>query len=1304
MSTFSRDNGPFEGFDFQLWRGYIDGLRKDITELQNLIPSKNYGPGNTVEGDIDKVEAALGQLKVKVDAFAASFTTDKFTVPGYIDATGQVLNFYKDLYFIKDSANRIPGIDVGKITMGPELSFKKYYSVSIGVGDDQSYYALAELNRISDLKTNDPTITLSSIIFVYNNADPKATAVIQATENGLTVLHSGRAFQGTPGAFKAEYAVWRTGGNDNNYHYYIGMRLLHNDSPIRLAQTNLQVAMINAIPVNDNVGLATRVAYVYSKDEAAFLVTKLNIADLVVDDMKAGKIAVSGTAEITGHVTAKSGITVTGDAALSGNLTAGGNGAFEGDVGILGDVGIGGDFTLAGEAALEKSLQVENDISSKTLTASQYVKTPTIQSYPDGRVMLHGTNSDVEIGHGDKHLNVKSKDRPTHDAQQFAYLSDLATSILFQGRVDHYSNVWPIVIPDPYKISDETPTIPAKWQAIRNKAKCLVILTEEKFKKAYISEYNALNKTWGARTEWQYPPNDETFQWHVDWLSEVDDIHQDTYYHEAEVLWSPYLPDEHTDSRVSIINLPLEDYYNKEQIDEIVLLFYDLSTRQADWLVNRRVVADRRGDGVDNPAYIRNKPVVGLSVLDGGNFPRQDDISLYPMWLVDGGEYNVLGTYLGRFATDSKLPLDVPSGQSWHKGDYAYVDQDTSSTGAAARYRIEDINSDNRIRWLRDITVSDLKNLRQDVMIKVWSGKKENLPHEANRSKYVLKWCYDTRELFIDQYGQPDDGSYIEGNKRLNIPNNTVVVDAALAVGDDPASWDASKRVSVVETLDIADAKGDYQKHWKLISGDSRISFDPQAAPEKDTLIRADLRLNDLLGVTPTSVSAQAPSALAGTFRFTWTTLTRGTIINPAPASEDHYFSIAQGVGLALSSAGTTDIQNTIGLDDTVQAALNTPAVLQVTTAVDAAGTSITLVKNKPWNTNPADNDAESLTFYPGTGMSMESIGSDPKDKQSKMGLDADVQAALNSTVVKSSDSTVSPVLGATFSTVENKNWKPSDPDVNKSLTIKPGPHIVMTNTTSGATPLLKEATIDVDPVIAAAAEKFVLSNALLNADNVLVFTRSQLSAASPDTSIGLLFEVGNGLEMTISEAAGTISMGYKVPAGTVSSQGQYWIQNAAFADAADGGITLALTSYKFDDPAAAPVVNSLSLVPGPGMTFSSTGDAQNRVLTVGAKVIEPSDYTTENFASNDGVVTGSVQWARSGDLIHAQIFIGMGLGNAQDGYFPTALSENARPAILVRSGDASTRNITIGSDGAIHYYLYEMGAYYTSITYFAAN
>jgi hypothetical protein len=1325
MSTFTDGwNGPENsgGLNYALFRRYLDDLKTELATLAAKLPDGQFNASSTIRAELTRIAGLIPPLETRINALSTSINTGTLNVGGALSVTSGLVNIATSLKALD--------IDVKNISAGPSLFFDKYYSVNIGVGSGTyyDYYVLGELVRVIDTSTNQPTITLPATLYVYNNADPKVSAVIYATEGGLAVLHCGRDFANPPvsGAPPplVRYAIIRTGSSDSNFHYYACMVLYkQNDTgqKVQLANTALRVAMINAKPVTQAISgpgvLANQWSLVSTTRESDFLATHLSIADLDVSNMRANSISVSGAStlrgattvgapgaptsltvygsetvsgnqqvsgtsilqgattintsltvngpetvngnqQVTGNqniggTTTTKGLTVNGPETVNGNLvvtgtselrgattvgtasvpsslvvrgpetvygvqtvngnqTVTGNGTVIGNQSVTGSQTIGVDQTVNRNQLVKGNQDVNGTTTTKelevngpaiidtTLTAYSVVAEATVnspilmyQSVP----MVSIDSQQITVGSSSRHLELVSKNRPTvRDGavlQDIAYRSDLVNSIVYKGLYLLYSEGAPTYTGQIQINDDSTP----KYYTLQDGDKCLAFtngparpdgVTE--FQTAQVYTYVKATGKWTTTSAAiiPHPAHGQTYQWHITYLKQDNDA----YFHQAEVLWNP---DNAPGEIASYINLPLEDYYTKEQIEKLVTMFYDLSTRQADWFATNKISTDDwRHNGIDNPAYIRNKPLTGMSVLDGGPFIKDPPLD-YPQWIVDGGEFDILGTSRGTVETYDDLPTTAATG--WVVNDYIYVRQDKHNLFSSSRYKINAIatTAPYLIDWQLDRVVNDIGNIRQDVIFKVWSGKKVDLPPSASGTKFSLKWCYNTRELFIDQYGEPDDGTFVNGNYRISPATFTAINNVTIAQGTDKDTVD-NRVLSAVQSFAMHNPSGTPSSlNLKLLAtGDKRISFDTITHPTADTWVLpvAVYTADFMRMLTPSSVAKQEVSFANNSLTIQWQTNTYNTMYVTDSKTENVTFLPGNGIQLVYDGTTPAAKKLTVQLETSTQNALDATPVLQAATSTVSAAAGFSFGVSGNFLRTQTTAFAKEITINVGDGLVITPTDPqvDPNKPIGTINLSPDFTTAVNRNVVLSSVYT-SDTTSAKITTVENKLYNQQGPDITKSLSIKVDSTLKMLDT--GSTTLDKITTLGFSDATIASLETPVLLS-ISATDAKITVNKGQIYGSYTPAAMTYDIVAGTGLAVAAVKTDEDTVVTIGLDTATIASLESTMITDASITDAK---VTLT-KSQIYGTPT--PVVMTYDIVAGTGLAVAAAKTDEDTVVTVG--------------------------------------------------------------------------------------------------------
>ena len=667
MSTFTMFNGPEQQCGAQAtyqklkeFHNALEAIDKKIatieTELKGLKEKDFETTGN--------ITGAIGRFK---ELAAGNAALKGLSVDGKITAKEQEI---QGKFTGKD-------IDVENIDAGSIINFNKHAVHGAICGHA---YVLA---RTKKLEQGPHFVQKPAIVFASSPQDPRIQLLVEFTTKALSVVYT-KKVAGDTTIFKDftdnDGFVWP--GLGLSLHEFDGFVYLvahgfRSDGTMGatfLGSSQFYISCINCEPVTlsgimPSLTTGNRLTMVPLKYDAGFAATNASFTDLsvtkfFVDDITAKDLKVTGSTSLQ-------------DVAIKKSLSVRENATF--DKVFAQNIDVEQDAIVRGKTKLD-AVATENLLVEKTITAE------TIQD-KDGHTIINSVGDITTVGDNKEKLLLQAKHRPEISdggiIQRLAYLSDLVNSILYLGKVTLYSETLQD-IKEFFTNSSGT-----KMYHIKDGDTQLVISNKE----ATVAKLYVFSGTaWVLQKDIPADTNGRAYQWHADFVKEV----QDAYFHEAEIVWAPSAV---TDEKVSIINLPLEDYYNIEQIEKIKSVLLGLATTQTDWLNRQRVVV-RDGIQYDNPAYLLNRPVTGISLLDGGNW---DNGYPHPQFVVLGGNFDEL-------ETNTKHIIDAD-------------------------------------------------NEYQNCIIRVMYGQKASLPQAREETKNTLKWCEDTAELFLDCFELQDDAS-----------------------------------------------------------------------------------------------------------------------------------------------------------------------------------------------------------------------------------------------------------------------------------------------------------------------------------------------------------------------------------------------------------------------------------------------------------------------------------------------------------------------------------------------------------------
>jgi cytoskeletal protein CcmA (bactofilin family) len=205
--------------------------------------------------------------------------------------------------------------------------------------------------------------------------------------------------------------------------------------------------------------------------------------------------------------------------------------------------------------------------------------------------------------------------------------------------------------------------------------------------------YTYSGTAWSKTTQYTVPPKAQDYmEW--EWFGLApNSVGQ---YARSYVIWNPNNEGK-TDPDWSVldIHMDIDEYRTASEQDEVDRTLADLASYQPDWLANDPMidvpspVPPDVPNRIPNPAYIQNKPLFGMTSLIGGDWDSLQTMA-YDV-IVDGGDY-----------TDIPPPTPV-------------VDQTP-----------------------------------KNVVMKLMHGTSANIPVADASTAFSLKYCTDTKKLYID--------------------------------------------------------------------------------------------------------------------------------------------------------------------------------------------------------------------------------------------------------------------------------------------------------------------------------------------------------------------------------------------------------------------------------------------------------------------------------------------------------------------------------------------------------------------------
>ena len=327
---------------------------------------------------------------------------------------------------------------------------------------------------------------------------------------------------------------------------------------------------------------------------------------------------------------------------------------------------------------------------------------------PSGNQIVKAENGIITVGSHGVPTHVASSERPTvlenNVEKQVAYLSDITNSVVYMGVRTFFANTL-----------DELPTTTVPTSSLTEytvKEGDTALFSDGTTKELHTATFT--NGAWVQGDDISIPI-ERSYEYSIRYQC----IDRSDYWVRASLLWSPNAD---TPPYIHILELPVEDFYTKAEINSLLKLFVNgdnytddqvdaegkvyayagQNPTQPNWLDERKTVEavpPYTGD-VPNPAFIQNRPAAGISVFDGGSWNGLN----YPNWqsVVDGGDFTTI------------------SGE---------------------------------VEKTLEQTVGDRVTYPETIW-RITHGTEDTMPTASANTRYMLKFCTDTNKLYIDS-GDP---------------------------------------------------------------------------------------------------------------------------------------------------------------------------------------------------------------------------------------------------------------------------------------------------------------------------------------------------------------------------------------------------------------------------------------------------------------------------------------------------------------------------------------------------------------------
>jgi hypothetical protein len=418
--------------------------------------------------------------------------------------------------------------------------------------------------------------------------------------------------------------------------------------------------------------------------------TETELGDLQVDNLHVLEdLRVDGNTDLRGNLDTR------GATDLHGTLRARGNTTLDQGATVGGALGVQGAATVQGD------LTARNGIITDKVTSS------------NPSVWLESTPDQINIGSLEKHLDLRTKDTAerielrdgSSNIEKIAYLSDQIAGMMFQRGVTVFTSFEP-----PTTLTGEAFNsvmlqhgIPYVFQ-VGDVALVQGTITSQP---KYFTVVDVPIDTGRARWEETSivplprlvgdPQHYEIFQW-------FGLAHHGEFWANSYIIWNPNNPVGSGDWTIADLHMEYyRTFYDQDNIDEVN---HVLSMIQPDFFEDEPLLdvakaiwplplPPRMPSQIPNPAFINNRPWMGLSMLDGGDWDADHfghDV------VIEGGDFDLL---LGQIESST---LEEPPVHETYK------------------------NSVQRIM----------------------RGESSNMPAASSNTAYTLKFCTDTHEMYID--------------------------------------------------------------------------------------------------------------------------------------------------------------------------------------------------------------------------------------------------------------------------------------------------------------------------------------------------------------------------------------------------------------------------------------------------------------------------------------------------------------------------------------------------------------------------
>lgn len=610
-----------------------------------------------------------------------------------------------------------------------------------------------------------------------------------------------------------------------------GTNLLVTDASIanlNAALSNLEKAIVKdlVIPVDGKALFEGDITFdtdvTFAQGLRDLLVTNLTATNATVQDLvTTNSVTHNGKVQFLDKLTIDSGLEIKNgmvadridatevhtDTEVIDNLTVATQTSLNGTTDINDVLNLNGNINVTGTTEVTGPFHaVESNID--TANIDKVVTTDIVT--PSGNQIVKAESGVITVGSHSVPTHIASSERPTvidnNVEQEVAYLSDITNSVVYKGVVTFFASS-----------IDTLPTTSVPTSSMSEytvKEGDTALFSDGTTRELHTATFT--NGVW-VQGDDVVIPIERAYEYSIRYQC----FDGSDYWVRASLIWAPNADNP---PYVTVLELPIEDFYTKAEINNLLKLFVNgdnytddqidgdgrlyayagQNKTQVNWLDERKTipaVTPYTGD-IPNPAFIQNRPAAGISVFDGGSW---DGLN-YPNWssVVDGGDFTTISS---------------------------------------------------EIEKTLEQTVGDRVTYPETIW-RITHGTEDTMPTASANTRYMLKFCTDTNKLYIDSGDPslPDTKFQVRGNLLLasfnpDLHGTQYITDVKLEIGtmEDPIHPDRRTGIRLVGTAlkDEQFIPFVYGIRAVAAQGDnnSRVSF----APISDTAFSIMVDVTDKL-------------------------------------------------------------------------------------------------------------------------------------------------------------------------------------------------------------------------------------------------------------------------------------------------------------------------------------------------------------------------------------------------------------------------------------------------------------------------